>query len=591
MTSALKEAGRCPRQRQVAQMVLLLVLGWFAPRLLYSQEDDLFHESPFWDTSRHLANVYAVRQRLFPPPPEARTPADVPPELAGGGISAGKDPLTLYLLCSLPALLTGSETNALAWMMNLASFALLAGALFGLGRRLGPQACGLWAALLCALHPSLLASSLTFCPEFPLAAVVALSLLLLLRSAGFTRPGPVAALAITAGLGLGIKLSYALYLAGPALLVLAQGLQRPAARRRVAALCGACVACALVTWAEVHLMVLGQLDVQNIRFNFSSHVLSPELWTAIPIWTLAGLLAIPTLLLVGYMPGPLLLLLPALVSLHRARPSAGRKLTLVAVWGSLLLLALVTVKLERYLHPVYPLLLLVSARWALTRLTLWRRRAALAGLVGVLLLHLELPGYALFDTRDRAPAGGDRTIAAQLLWRTLYEARLTPLYGAIEQPPWLDANRARLVRALRQGLVAASRQLPDAQPLVIAEALCSQALYAQRHLPPTPSTVCAAMPPSRGITLLAISIFPGRRVTGVKVGGPSAALQLELQHTPHVLILHAPALAPEQVAPGLRLRWRQVSPVLHSGGRVQLVFSLCSLLEPRRPGRAERPAR
>ncbi len=73
-------------------------------------------------------------------------------------------------------------------------------------------------------------------------------------------------------------------------------------------------------------------------------------------------------------------ILPGLWLLHRRRvPLPGREVLLAFIWGSLLILTVAGNRMERYLHPLYPLLCLVGV-WGVRRLVPPRARGlALAG--------------------------------------------------------------------------------------------------------------------------------------------------------------------------------------------------------------------
>jgi 4-amino-4-deoxy-L-arabinose transferase-like glycosyltransferase len=107
-------------------------------------------------------------------------------------------------------------------------------AVYGLGLRLVSRPAGLLAAALVSVSPGVTIHQRLFLLDLPLAAMVALSLYLLLASEGLRRRGSTILFLLAAGLGLSVKVNFALFVAGPLAVVLAsraRGFWRARSRR------------------------------------------------------------------------------------------------------------------------------------------------------------------------------------------------------------------------------------------------------------------------------------------------------------------------------------------------------------------------
>ena len=262
---------------------------------------------------------------------------------------------------------------------GLFTLVLLVG-LAGLGHAMGSLRAGLWAGLLAVLCPPLAGATMFYNLDYPLTAVVTVGLWLLCRTRDFTRLHACLALGAWSGVGLAIKSAYPLFLIVPSVWLWVRGLRRPGERWRVLGSSLAAVVLALGAAFALRDMALADIADTLHRIGFSTQVGLPAV---IEAWTLDWLVALPKFLLSCY-PAPLVLAaLPGLLLLHRTararlRPDV-RAALLGTWWGSLLMLQVLANKLERYQHPVYPLLCLVTAWWCATRVPRRWRTAALAG--------------------------------------------------------------------------------------------------------------------------------------------------------------------------------------------------------------------
>jgi len=314
-------------------------------------------------------------------------------------------------------------------LTNLVFMLVLLAGVVRLGAHLRSTRLGLWAALLTALCPPLTASTWYFSLDFPLVAMIAVGLLALWRTAGFTRWRRALLFGAAACAGLYVKPTYALYLLVPSLWTLVVGLRRgegPAWR----ALAGLAMATAVTVLGTG---LLQGLDVQTRWEDLTNHLLEwqapeplrAELTQGGP-GSLSWFVAIPRFVVVSF-PLPLLLLtLPGLVRLHlpgawSSPPPAGAKALLTPrslgallksfVWGTYLVLTLLTNKMERYVHPLYPVLCLLGPWWVLSHVPRRWQTTALSWMTAIFTATLWLTylhptpwQYGLLDQKEQLAA-------------------------------------------------------------------------------------------------------------------------------------------------------------------------------------------
>ncbi len=251
---------------------------------------------------------------------------------------------------------------------------LLAG-VFLLGRALAGTTAGLWSALLVVLNPALVASTWYLSLDYPLAAMVAVGLWLVIKTAGFTRRWWCLALVLWSVAGMYVKPTYCLYLLAPSVVALAGAVARR--EPRLGALFNAVVS--LLVAANLYLAIQHSAPLAMLR-EFTWHAGTNDgLMTYNGAGSLAWFLAIPRLAADSF-PLPLLVLaLAGVALLHIRRTAASRWIVLSALWGWYVLFTLLSNKLDRYNLPVYPLLCVVTAAWLCKIQVARRRRLALAG--------------------------------------------------------------------------------------------------------------------------------------------------------------------------------------------------------------------
>lgn len=125
----------------------------------------------------------------------------------GEASHGGRPPL--YQLVTLPFLAVFGRTQDAAVAVNLAFLAVLAAAVFGLGRRLGGPWAGVAAAALALGYPPLVHLPRGYLPHYAAAAMVAVALLLVVKMVDERSPRAALALGVACGAGLLIHPAFA----------------------------------------------------------------------------------------------------------------------------------------------------------------------------------------------------------------------------------------------------------------------------------------------------------------------------------------------------------------------------------------------
>ena len=357
-----------------------IVLAVVLPRVLALGGVKYVDHFSFNDMPAHLANADKLHGRTLHQDPYF----DRAPTVAGLD-NALRWPAGVYHV-ALPWIAAFGPLSV--WTTQLTNGVFLVVLLLAvarLGKHLHSTRLGLWAALLTALSPPLTAATWYFGQDFPLVAMVMVGLWALWRTAGFTRWRRGLVLGVVASAGLFIKPTLALYLLAPSVWTLVTGLRRgpPPTWRNLALPLGLSLAVTVAgTW------LLQGLDVQSRLEDLTGHLLEWQAPAALQAELAQGapgslrwLTAVPRFVISSF-PGPLLLLvLPGLVLLHLPRtwrgdgdgpsslqsPRSLAGLLISFVWGTYLVLTLLTNKLERYAQPLYPVLCLLGPWWILTR--------------------------------------------------------------------------------------------------------------------------------------------------------------------------------------------------------------------------------
>jgi hypothetical protein len=202
---------------------------------------------PEWDHANHLERALLCARDL--------RAGDVRAILER---SAFYPPLALCLTGAVSFLL---PVEAAAVAVMLAFLGLGMAAVQRLGRGLADERTGTVAALLFATAPFAVYSILRLQLDLPLAAMVALTLAVLLATEDFTRRGLALAAGVVGGLGLLTKPTFPLYVAAPFLLLVARGGRRALPGAALALLVAAALSLA---WFGPRLFGLGaQLEARS----------------------------------------------------------------------------------------------------------------------------------------------------------------------------------------------------------------------------------------------------------------------------------------------------------------------------------------
>jgi hypothetical protein len=279
---------------------------------------------PEWDHANHLERAVLCER-----------------DLRSGDIRAILERSSFYpplVLCLAGAASMAMPVEAAAALVMIAFLGLGMAAVYALGRDAGGDAVGLTAALLFGTAPFVVFSTLRFQLDLPLAAMVALGLVVLSATADFTRPGRAALFGVVCGLGMLTKPTFALYLLAPAVWLLARSRGRGLAGAALAVLVAAGLS---LPWFGPRIFGLGaQIDAR--AFAQAAEAGHPD-----PL-TLAGLAFYPRLLVYQVGLGAAVLLGIGLVAAVVRR----RWFLLAAVVAPFIVLELIRNKNLRYALPL-----------------------------------------------------------------------------------------------------------------------------------------------------------------------------------------------------------------------------------------------
>jgi len=508
-----------PRSR-TALLLMAMVLAHVVPRAVALRGVDRMNSLHFGDMLCHLSNLERGYRMARLSPEQAAHPFFTSfPQLQYTnpiGWPPGVNYLTELWYGHLPPLSI--------WVVLLTngvfSLVLLVG-LAGLGRAMGSTRIGLWAGLLALLSPPLAGSTWFYSLDYPLVAMVVMGLLLLWHTNGLTRLHACVAFGAWCGLGVMVKTGFPIYIVPPAVWAMAVSLRCP--ERRWKTLGGA----ALSGVAALGLLYLvHDLPLRSVWEELSMHVApSPGVHLAanIPRFTLEWLWALPKFALACF-PAPLLLVaLPGVALLHRPSTRAGagipspRGLLLATFWGALLFMLVMDNKMERYLHPLYPLVCLATTWWAATRLPRRWRTAALAAQAGVYALILVVvhfhptpwllnkePASSQLFLYDLRPPGHE---ALKQMRHSRYMASVEQIAGAMVQLARLDPRRRPLGITTRDGEATDLREVGGRQFLELAALVAAHRLN-DRFL--IPVDIHGGIP----ITPAMLLVYPKREAPG-----------------------------------------------------------------------------
>jgi len=167
---------------------------------------------PFWDTAGHAVAALRFAKMAC----AAEFPGDMPRFLLAN--MNGYPPLVYQAAAPLAILLRPTADALLG--VNALFFVVLLVSTHGIGAELGgTTVTGLLASLVVSFYPILYGLSRHFLLDFPLTAMVALSVWLLLRTEGFQRPVASGLYGLSLGLGILTKWTFVVFTVGPFLVV------------------------------------------------------------------------------------------------------------------------------------------------------------------------------------------------------------------------------------------------------------------------------------------------------------------------------------------------------------------------------------
>jgi hypothetical protein len=300
-------------------------------------------------------------------------------------LSAYYPPL-VHCAAGLLHLLLG-PSRLVALLATQAALLLVVFGTAAIGTRLGSPAAGVAAALLVGGYPEIFLESRAFMLDVPLTALVTVTVLALLRSEGFTRPGWILLTGCFIGLGLLTKWTYFLFLP-PAVLAVGLGERRPPGRPvHWRALLGALAIAALLA-APWYLRHPG-LPASLLKNAFAVGVAEGDPG----LGTLAGWLFYVGGLRTQLGVPALGLLAAAAIVLGCSPGTRPRALPVLLAWivGPLLFLTLLRNKDLRYTMPLLPAIAVVTAV-PLIRVVGRHARVAVTVAAGALVAHTAFLG-------------------------------------------------------------------------------------------------------------------------------------------------------------------------------------------------------
>ena len=356
-------------------LTAVIIAALLIPRLWAISGISLTSDLQFADTLSHLLNLDRLTRTHSLDRPQIDDPflAKHPGLLMLN--NQANWPPGLYHVALPASAAFGTMSIWTTQLTNLLFYGVLLVGVFGLGRVMGGWRVGFWAALLTSLCPALVAASWYFTIDFPLVGMTAVGLLLLWHTRYYQSRWFTLLFAIWAAAGMLIKFTYALYLMVPCLWCLYHGLRHGPRRGRLLLHLSLAIGIVLgLVWLGHGVGLKYALDTFMVHLSSDIPDPNPD-FTFVPIspWSLKGLAAVAAYTAMNF-PLPLVLLaLPGLYMLHRARGQPWRFLLLGLLWGVYVLMTLMVHRQERYIQPMYPVFCLVTAWWVLTHISRrWR---------------------------------------------------------------------------------------------------------------------------------------------------------------------------------------------------------------------------
>ena len=240
-----------------------VALAWGGLALLAIVWQAVDRRPPEWDHANHLERALLCTR-----------------DLRAGDVRAILERSSFYpplatCVAGALGLLLPSEAAATGALLAFLALGMLA--VYLLGRRLADGTTGVAAALLFGGAPFVVYSTLHFQLDLPLASMVALALVALIATGGFTRLPAALGLGVVCGLGMLTKPTFALYVLPPALLLVLRGGRRALPGAALATVVAAALS---LPWFGPRLLGLGaQVDAR--AFAQAAEAGHPEPFTLV----------------------------------------------------------------------------------------------------------------------------------------------------------------------------------------------------------------------------------------------------------------------------------------------------------------------
>jgi 4-amino-4-deoxy-L-arabinose transferase-like glycosyltransferase len=342
-----------PRWKGISRDLIPLTGLWLFHVICNAVWLNLDKYPPAWDSAHHL--TMTLRWLAFWQSPSLAS-------LKLVAAASSYSPLNYWMMVPFYAV-SGRDADGIILASGSIWLAILILATYGLGKQVHGRRSGLLAAAIVSFYPIIVALERDFLLDLSLAAMVTLSLWLLLRCVPFDRRGWAIALGLSLGLGNLIKWPFLIFMAAPLLAALFQiSRQKRWSRARL-------------TNLAICLIVGGSLVVG--RYLFSYLFLPKELynWTLItqlitgfaqtaghpPWYTLSGLIYYGVTLVNHQVTFLFALLFLASIPAFLREGIRGRLILSLSIGVPFVLATLLPVKEQRYTVPYLPVIAVISA--------------------------------------------------------------------------------------------------------------------------------------------------------------------------------------------------------------------------------------
>ena len=355
-------------------------------------------------------------------------------------------PLMAGVLCSL-----FGESRATAMWVNHIAVVVLCLSLYGIGRRLGGAWCGLVAAYVTMAMPAVFGVSRQFLLEFSVTAAVAVFVYCLVRHEERKRVGITLLAALTVMIGLLIRETFLLYVAGPTLVavvyaakrtIFGKGGVRKQGTRDIVTIVVAFAlggGVAFLLWYGPNFQEWYAYAISNVAGELGSYYSAPTgeyLWTQVRsslIYYHAGVLVL--LAVVWWLFGRRAATAPAKQESGRAHSAADIIMLLAGVGVTLTVCLISSDRVKHFFFPVLPMLgvLLAYLYFQFTRG--WIKYAVAGALLCLVVPVWQASWHSRPKEQERAATLGEMIIGLAN----------TPPYAAPEKEDWKTRDVSELI--------------------------------------------------------------------------------------------------------------------------------------------------